>query len=255
MLALFGGGAWYVFQNRENSPAVSFVAATNQKDAVALRRLFNAALADHTDIAVLQLWLNAVQDALGTTSIADPKSIEAAQSTVEGSARQVVFTPLKGAKQDASLELEIVDGGINRFEILSDQIAVDWFEKLEKTDLYQKEAESFLIALLGNKPDLAYGLLHADAREVLSIDEMRQMALMLNEQAGAMQGKPVFRGFRFETFPSLVGINSDEGERRLRLVYDVECERGAKTRAALDFKLEGFRFFLIAFDLTGNTDL
>jgi hypothetical protein len=255
MAALFGGGAWYVFQNRDANPAANFVAAVNQKDSAAMRRLFNTALAEHTDNAVLQLWINAVDEALGASAITDPKFVQVAQSTVDGETRQVVSAPLKGVKEDASLEIEIANGGINRFEILSDAIAHDWFEKLEKTSVYEKEAEAFLQALLGNKPDVAYALLHSDAREHLSEEEMRQMASMLHTQAGAIKGKPTYKGFKFETISSLVRTNADDGERRLRLVYDVECELGAKTRAALDFKLEGFRFFLIAFDLTGNTDL
>jgi hypothetical protein len=255
MLALFGGGAMYVFQNRDTNPAAAFVAAVNQKDAAAVRRLLNSALAEHTDNAVLQLWVNAVYDAMGDMTIPDAKLVQVVQTTVEGQVRQVVSAPLKGAKQDASLELELAEGGINRFEILSDEIAPNWYEKLEKVAVYQKEAEAFLEALLGDKPDEAYALLHVDARDLLPESEMRQMAALLHQSAGALKGKPSFVGSKFETDGSLVSASAPNGERRLRLVYNIECENGDKTSAALDFKLEGFRFFLIAFDLTGATQL
>lgn len=248
MVALFGGGALYVFQNRDANPAAEFVARMNQKDAASLRRLFNKPLGEHTDTVVLQLWVNAVTDALGPFAVADPKSVVVTETEVNGEARQVVSAPLKGAKQDATLELEIAGGGINRFEILCDAIDPQWFEKLDKTNDYQKEAVAFLKAFLADKPDEAYALLHAEAQELLPETSMRQMTAALHDQAGALKGQPSYVGESFATFPT-----RDYEERRLRLVYDIECELGAKTRAALDFKLEGFRFFLIAFDLTGKS--
>lgn len=248
MVALFGGGAFYVFQNRDANPAEPFVAAINQEDAAALKRMFNAPLAEHTDVAVLQLWVNAVNDALGAISIADPKVVIVTQTTVEGQARQVISAPLMGAKQDATLELEVVGGGVNRFEILCDGIDPQWYEKLHKTDAYQKEAVAFLKAFLDDKADEAYALLHADAREMLPKESIRRMTAALHAQAGPLKGQPTYIRESFATFPT-----PEYEERRLRLVYDIECELGPKTRAALDFKLEGFRFFLIAFDLTGQT--
>jgi hypothetical protein len=254
MLAIFGGGAYYVFQNANSNPTAEFVAALNQKDAAAAKRLFNAAQAEHTDNAVLQLWIDAVAEAVGTMEIADLSKVQTAKSTLEGIARQGVTAPLKGAKRNATLELEIAGGGINRFEVLCDEIDPMWFEKLKDTSLYEQEALAFLKALLGNQPEKAYALLHADAQDHLSQDEMKQMSAALNEQAGDLKGKPVFAGSRFDTFVTQVSLDDEyAGERRLRLLYDIECESGARTRAAIDFRLEGFRFFLIAFDLTGSS--
>lgn len=250
MLALFGGGAYYVFQSR-TEPQADFVAALNQNDARIIVRLLNKNAANYTDPEVLQLWVNAVRDALGAVSIAEPDKVVTRSTLVEGIARQAIRADLKGEKQDGALELEIASRGVNRFEVLCDGIDPDWSEKLQKTDLYQAEAEAFLDALLGNKPDLAYALLHTDVRELLSGEEMRQMAADLNRHAGPLKGKAVFIGQRFESEAIFVSAGAAESERRLRLVYDIECESGARTKAALDFKLEGFRFFLVAFDLTG----
>jgi hypothetical protein len=243
MVALFGGGAWYVFQNRDANPAAEFVARINQGDAASLKRLFNVPLGEYTDPAVLQLWVNAVQEAAGTLTIEDPKSVIVTDTVVDGEARQVVSAPLKGAKQDATLELEIAGGGINRFEVLCDAIDPLWYQKLDKTAPYQKEAVAFLQAFLADKPDEAYALLHADAQDKLPENVMREWTAALHTQAGNLKGQPTYVREDF---------SRDLEERRLRLVYDIESELGAKTRAAIDFKLEGFRFFLIAFDLTGQ---
>jgi hypothetical protein len=250
MLALFGGGAYYVFQHR-GTPAADFVAALNQKDAGTVVRLLNSNAAKNTDKEVLQLWVNAVGDALGSVAIADPAKVITKSTTVEGQNREGVTAPLKGDKLDAELELEIAGGGVNRFEVLSDAIDPSWSEKLEKTSVYQAEAEAFLKALLSNQPEAAYSLLHAEAQESLSEEEMQQMSARLHKDAGPLKGKPAFVGQRFATAAVFVSTGAEESERRLRLVYDIECETGARTQAALDFKLEGFRFFLVAFDLTG----
>lgn len=250
MVALFGVGAWYVFQNKNANPAAEFATRLNQKDAASLRRLFNKPLAEHTDTEVLQLWVNAVSDAIGAFEIADPAAVIMTETTVEGETRQAITAPLKGAKQDATLELEIAGGGINRFEVLCDDIDPKWFEKLTKTTVYQKEAVAFLQAFLADKPDVAYSMLHADAREALAEETMKQWTADVHAQAGSCKKPPTYVGESFQTFPI---PSQDYEERRLRLVYDIECDRGAKTRAALDFKLEGFRFFLVAFDLTGQT--
>lgn len=256
MLAIFGAGAYYVFQNRSTNAAEAFVVALQRNDAEAMRRLFNAPLRERTDAAVLQAWIDAVHEGLGTLEIADPSQVVSQSTTVEGQTRQVFEAPLRGAKGNPLLELELAGGGINRFEILSDAIDPQWFEQIEDTSVYEKEAIAFLTALLNNEPDKAYKLLHIDAKEVLSKEEMRRMAAELHQAAGPLEGTPKLVGSRFQQVSYLVATSGeDPEERRLRLVYDITCKSGANTRAALDFKLEGFRFFLIAFDLTGATSL
>src|SRR5262245_1750984 len=84
MVALFGGGAWYVFQDRDMTPTASFVARINQGDAAGLKRLFNRPLGEHTDTSVLQLWVNAVQKATGELSLVDPKSVVVTNTEVDG---------------------------------------------------------------------------------------------------------------------------------------------------------------------------
>lgn len=228
LMAIIGGPATGLEQE--------FLDLVDRKDVDGLQALFHPALAREVDSPILEIWLTAMQQNLGSTVDVLEADSSSSWEGPKGKHRITWQGRVRFQQGEAQVRFVETSGRLVEFEVASRRLK-SWFHR-PPDEMYQRLGEEFLRSLLQGWEEDAMELMHPNLRQVMPLERLQEEMKAVRLRAGELQ--------RIEL---VTAEYSPDEPPSLELTYRILGARESAW-APVMFQFQGMKGHLLGFHIT-----
>lgn len=194
------------------------------------------------DPPILKMWMNAMNERLGTFQDMSSNGFNTSKNTTNGVTRTEVEGTAEFEKGDARVKMILIDEKISDLSIESKAMEENWFEKPDE-EFYKARVRTFIEHLVAGRIGEAIPLLTAQLVPLVSVDETKAGMARFREEYGPLEEI---------TFTEVL-FKSGTNDGAMRFLMSCKCEKGT-VPAYVDLGFSGMRGEITAFQIPGTPE-